>query len=375
MTTAPTAARSSSGPGAFGGLIAINALAARRLRARRRARASRRPSWPPRRSRRRRSPRAPTRSRREGRRGLRPVPRHALADLRRRGRARRRRPTQAVADDAGEVVTYQGQPVVTYFFSTSGGRTENVENTPLGTEPQPWLQVGRRPLRRRLAQAPLGPDQLRSTGAGRKLGGLVKGSFRGIQVVQRGVSPRIVAADVIGSRRPHARSPARRCARASACSTPGRSSPRSRPARRRRRRSRLPADGRHRPVRLRLQTRVRPVGALAGRCSRCSRACECRSSSPRQHMGEGRRGARTARRPLLARRYRAGRVPRPLPRREARLLIRAVIFDCDGVPRGLRGDLWTGLVAKPPDRGRHGDDAPSSASKAFVGGSWEIVNP
>ena len=27
----------------------------------------------------------------------------------------------------------------TYFFSTSGGRTESVENTPLGTEPKPWL--------------------------------------------------------------------------------------------------------------------------------------------------------------------------------------------------------------------------------------------
>ncbi len=36
--------------------------------------------------------------------------------------------------------------------------------------------------------------------AGRKLGGLVKGKFRGIEVVQRGRSPRIVEADVIGSR-------------------------------------------------------------------------------------------------------------------------------------------------------------------------------
>src|SRR3954447_13177738 len=31
---------------------------------------------------------------------------------------------EAVAETAGEVVTYAGQPVVTYFFSTSGGRTE-----------------------------------------------------------------------------------------------------------------------------------------------------------------------------------------------------------------------------------------------------------
>src|SRR5215210_8030890 len=47
---------------------------------------------------------------------------------------------QAVAETRGEVVTYDGQPVVTYFFSTSGGRTEDVENTPLGHEPKPWLK-------------------------------------------------------------------------------------------------------------------------------------------------------------------------------------------------------------------------------------------
>ena len=35
----------------------------------------------------------------------------------------------AVAATRGQVVTYDGEPVVTYFFSTSGGRTENVENT------------------------------------------------------------------------------------------------------------------------------------------------------------------------------------------------------------------------------------------------------
>ena len=48
---------------------------------------------------------------------------------------------EAVDATAGELVTYEGEPVVTYFFSTSGGRTENVENTSLGTEPVPWLQA------------------------------------------------------------------------------------------------------------------------------------------------------------------------------------------------------------------------------------------
>src|SRR5215218_377853 len=45
----------------------------------------------------------------------------------------------AVASTRGQIVTYQGQPVVTYFFSTSGGKTESVENTSLGSEPRAWL--------------------------------------------------------------------------------------------------------------------------------------------------------------------------------------------------------------------------------------------
>ena len=36
----------------------------------------------------------------------------------------------AVAATAGEVVKYQGKTAVTYFFSTSGGHTENVDRRP-----------------------------------------------------------------------------------------------------------------------------------------------------------------------------------------------------------------------------------------------------
>jgi stage II sporulation protein D len=107
---------------------------------------------------------------------------------------------QAVAETNGEVVTYQGVPVVTYFFSTSGGRTENVENTPLGNEPKPWLKSVDDPYDDTSPRHRWGPIQMTLKQAGRKLGGLVKGRFRGIEVVQRGVSPRIVEADVIGSR-------------------------------------------------------------------------------------------------------------------------------------------------------------------------------
>jgi stage II sporulation protein D len=107
---------------------------------------------------------------------------------------------QAVAATRGEVVTYDGQPVVTYFFSTSGGRTEDVENTPLGNEPRPWLKSVDDPYDDTSPRHRWGPIRMSLKQAGRRLGSYVKGSFRGIQVVRRGRSPRIVEADVIGTR-------------------------------------------------------------------------------------------------------------------------------------------------------------------------------
>jgi stage II sporulation protein D len=107
--------------------------------------------------------------------------------------------TGAVIQTRGEIVTYLGQPVVTFFFSTSGGRTENVENTPLGNEPKPWLTSVDDPYDDASPRHRWGPIRLTFKQAGRKLGSLVKGSFRGIEVIARGRSPRIVAADVIGT--------------------------------------------------------------------------------------------------------------------------------------------------------------------------------
>jgi stage II sporulation protein D len=89
---------------------------------------------------------------------------------------------------------------VTYFFSTSGGRTEDVENTPLGNEPRPWLKSVDDPYDGTSPRHRWGPIRMSLKQAGRRLGSYVKGSFRGIQVVRRGRSPRIVEADVIGTR-------------------------------------------------------------------------------------------------------------------------------------------------------------------------------
>jgi stage II sporulation protein D len=105
----------------------------------------------------------------------------------------------AVAATRGQVVTYEGEPVVTFFFSTSGGRTENVENTNVGAGPQPWLKSVEDPFDDISPKHRWAPVKLTRAQAGAKLAGLVKGRFRGIRVVKRGASPRIVAADIVGT--------------------------------------------------------------------------------------------------------------------------------------------------------------------------------
>src|SRR3954466_3838343 len=106
----------------------------------------------------------------------------------------------AVAATAGQVVTYGGQPVTTYFFSTSGGKTENVENSFVGSVQKPWLKGVDDPYDDLAPRHRWKPQTLTTTQAARKLRGLVKGRFKGIKVLQRGVSPRIVRAQVVGTK-------------------------------------------------------------------------------------------------------------------------------------------------------------------------------
>ena len=75
----------------------------------------------------------------------------------------------AVAATRGQVVTYDGAPSVTYFFSSSGGYTENIENAWPGATARAVAARRPRPLRRRRRRplSPLGPASSAS-GRGRR---------------------------------------------------------------------------------------------------------------------------------------------------------------------------------------------------------------
>jgi stage II sporulation protein D len=105
----------------------------------------------------------------------------------------------AVQATAGEVVTQAGTPVTTYFFSTSGGHTENVEFSFVGALPRPWLKGVDDPFDSTSPKHTWGPITLSASRVKTRLRGLIRGSFRGIRVLQRGASPRIVRAQVIGT--------------------------------------------------------------------------------------------------------------------------------------------------------------------------------
>ncbi len=105
---------------------------------------------------------------------------------------------RAVALTAGQIVTYQGKPVITFYFDTSGGRTESIQNAFPGSPPAAWLVSvddpydSLSPRHRYSRRLTLGDAESR-------LGGLLRGTLRRIAVTRRGVSPRIVRAVVVGS--------------------------------------------------------------------------------------------------------------------------------------------------------------------------------
>jgi stage II sporulation protein D len=113
------------------------------------------------------------------------------------------RTDQAVSATHLQVVTYAGKIAQTFFFSTSGGHTENNEFSSLGfgQPPVPYLRGVDDPYeadagspyehwKRKFSVARIS-SALRSVG--------LRGKLRNVVVTQRGSSPRIVHATLVGS--------------------------------------------------------------------------------------------------------------------------------------------------------------------------------
>jgi stage II sporulation protein D len=108
----------------------------------------------------------------------------------------------AVRSTARQILTSGGRVVITYYFSTSGGETENVENSFLGSPARSWLRGVDDPYDgispRHRWRFTFTPRQLQT-----RLSGYVAGRFRKIVVLSRGVSPRVIRARVVGSKGSH----------------------------------------------------------------------------------------------------------------------------------------------------------------------------
>jgi stage II sporulation protein D len=104
---------------------------------------------------------------------------------------------RAVRQTAGRVVTHRGLVAKTFFFSTSGGHTEDVQNI-FGGEPIPYLQ-GVEDRHDDISPYHSWRYTLARGAIEERLGELVRGRFRGVKVLARGASPRIMKARVRGS--------------------------------------------------------------------------------------------------------------------------------------------------------------------------------
>jgi stage II sporulation protein D len=106
---------------------------------------------------------------------------------------------RAVRKTAREIVTHRGDPAVTYYFSTSGGRTESSEFGFAGGSAIPYLRSVDDPFDD--ASPVHAWTERRSDDAMESaLSGLFDGNLRKIDVIETGRSPRIVRARVVGSR-------------------------------------------------------------------------------------------------------------------------------------------------------------------------------
>ncbi len=106
---------------------------------------------------------------------------------------------RAVSKTAREIVTHRGDPAVTYYFSTSGGQTENSEFGFAGGSAIPYLKSVDDPFDD-ASPVHTWKEKLSDDAMESALAGLFEGNLRKVDVLETGRSPRIVSARVIGSR-------------------------------------------------------------------------------------------------------------------------------------------------------------------------------
>lgn len=105
------------------------------------------------------------------------------------------RTTRAVEATKGTVLTYDGQIITAFFFSTSGGRTENVQNVFRGSPPRPYL-VSVPDGFDRISPLHTWPDP--PTFGAARLGSLLGlgEPVKDVVIERRGASPRVLEARV-----------------------------------------------------------------------------------------------------------------------------------------------------------------------------------
>ncbi|MGZ4199820.1 MAG: SpoIID/LytB domain-containing protein [Thermoleophilia bacterium] len=107
---------------------------------------------------------------------------------------------KAVTATKGIVPKYQGTAIVAYFFSTSGGHTENIENVWTSAAAVPYLKGVSDPYDTTSPYHAWPDDPIRRTPAQVASAlGFSKGALRAVYVLKRGTSPRVVKALLIGA--------------------------------------------------------------------------------------------------------------------------------------------------------------------------------
>ena len=115
------------------------------------------------------------------------------------GKSSETKATNAAVKATGrEVVTHRGETAITYYFSTSGGRTENSEFGFSGGNKIPYLKSVADPFDD-VSPVHTWTERLSDEKMEAELTGLFSGQLRRIKILESGKSPRIVRARVVGS--------------------------------------------------------------------------------------------------------------------------------------------------------------------------------